>query len=372
MASCHLKLPAKNYLHVLSDLPSTASASPDVSSLQRGSGHWSCHSLSWDFVPCCPCDASSVLRLDYREIATHTTVSFQFKGSHFQQLINTRHLPLIFSYSSSFLPQPPAHSEPKLDFSQSSAFYEAVETSLLASTNNSVCSLPHTSSFLVSYTDGSCPNNRTVGPDNPAGWGFALYFSDSYPDSHSSFNDSWIYSYGQVKNSPLDSNIVNPVDGSNNTGEMRAIIELFAYILFYSDLPHGSSVIIYIDSTYVIRSLRGDQFPSTHHQLVELAQQYYTALRTVYYVDLIKVPSHVGIPGNELADSLAKRGVTSSGRVGRFFSRSPLNPPQLGYNSDIWLSKTPQKQSDFLCSLLLSKKTLLPSLPIWSHVGICP
>ena len=296
--------------------------------------------------------------LDFASVSNPVFCDLQFTGSHFQQLINTRHLPLIFSYSSSFVSQPPARSEPKLDFSQSSAFYESVETSLLTCTNNSVCSLPHTSSFLVSYTDGSCPNNRTVGPDNPAGWGFALYVTDSYPNSHSALNDSWICSYGQVKNSPLDANVINPVDGSNNTGEMWAIIELFDYILFYSDLPHGSSVIINIDSTYVIRSLRGDQLPSTHHQLVELAQQYYTALRTVYYVDLVKVPSHVGIPGNELADSLAKRGVTSRGRVGRFLTRSPLNPPH------IWLSKTPQEQSDFLCSLLLSKKTLTPSLPI--------
>ena len=196
------------------------------------------------------------------------------------------------------------------------------------------------------------------------GWGFSLYFADSHPETHSPVNDSWICSYGQIKNSPLDENIINPVDGSNNTGEMRAIIELFDYILYYSDLPHGSSVIIHIDSTCVIRSLRGDQLPSTHHQLVELAQQHYTALRAIYYVNLVKVPSHVGIPGNELADSLANRGVTSSGRTGRLFSRSPLNPPQLGYSSDIWLSKTPQEQSDFLCSLLLSKKTLLPTLPI--------
>ena len=89
---------------------------------------------------------------------------------------------------------------------------------------------------------------------------------------------------------------------------------------------------------------------------MELAQQYYTGLRTVFYVELVKVPSHVGVPGNQLADSLAKRGVTSYGQTGRFSSRSPLNPPQLGYNPDIWLSKIPQGQSDFLCSKSLRKR----------------
>ena len=116
---------------------------------------------------------------------------------------------------------------------------------------------------------------------------------------------------------------------------MRAIIELFDYILYYSDLPHGSVVIIYIDSSYVICSLRDDQFPSIHLQLVELAQQYYTSIRIVYYVDLVKIPSHIDIPGNELADSLAKRDISSYSRIGLFSSHSPLNPPQLGYNSDI-------------------------------------
>ena len=104
-----------------------------------------------------------------------------------------------------------------------------------------------------------------------------------------------------VKTTPLDEHALVPLDGSSNTGEMRAIIELFDYSLCYSSsLPHGSTVNIFIDSTYVIRSLQGDQLPSTHHQLVELALQYYTALRAVFKVALHRVPSHVGIPGNEL------------------------------------------------------------------------
>ena len=147
---------------------------------------------------------------------------------------------------------------------------------------------------------------------------------------------------------------------------MRAIIELFDYIPYYSSLPHGSTVDIFIDSTYVIRSLQGDQLPFTHHQLVELALQYYTALRTVCKVTLHKVPSHVSIPGNELADSLAKRGVNSFGSLGRFSPprTRPLSPPQLGYNSDIWNSKTPQEQSEFLRELLLKHRHLIPSLPV--------
>ena len=202
--------------------------------------------------------------LDYASITHPIFCDFQFKGSHFQQLVNTRHLPLVFSFSSSFVSSPPAHIDPKLDFSRTSDFYRSVESSLLASTNNSTCSLPHTSSTLIAYTDGSCPNNRTVGPDNPAGWGFSLYISSSSFTTHQPVDDNWLCSHGQVKNSPLDAQVLTPVDGSNNTGEMRAVIELFDYILHYSHLPHGSFVKIFIDSTYVIRSLNGDQIPSTY------------------------------------------------------------------------------------------------------------
>ena len=152
--------------------------------------------------------------LDFASVTHPVLCDFQFKGSHFQQLINTRHLPLIFSHASSFVPQAPTRSDPKFDFSRSADFYEAVESSLLASANNSTCSLARTTTHLIAYTDGSCPNNRTVGPDNPAGWGFALHLSTSYTGTHS----------GQVKNFSLDENILNPVDGSNNTGEMSFLI----------------------------------------------------------------------------------------------------------------------------------------------------
>ena len=112
--------------------------------------------------------------LDYASITHPVVCDFHFKGSHFQQLINIRHLPLFFSYSSSFISSTPAHRDPKLDFSRTSDFYHSVESSLFASTNNSTCSLPRTASTLVAYTDSSCPNNRTVGPDNPAIWSLIL------------------------------------------------------------------------------------------------------------------------------------------------------------------------------------------------------
>ena len=53
--------------------------------------------------------------LDFASITHPIYCDLQFKGSHFQQLINTRHLPLLFSYSSSFIFKTPTPSIRKLD-----------------------------------------------------------------------------------------------------------------------------------------------------------------------------------------------------------------------------------------------------------------
>ena len=72
--------------------------------------------------------------------------------------------------------------------------------------------------LFVTYADGSRPNNRTVGPDNPADWGFAAYVSNSPFDKHLEVTNDWHISHGMVKTAPLDENVLAPLDGSNNTG----------------------------------------------------------------------------------------------------------------------------------------------------------
>ena len=291
--------------------------------------------------------------LDYA-MSTHPVyVDLAFKGCIFRQVINTRHLSLLFTNPTSFTPPSQTLSVPKLDYSCTSEFYNLLESELLHLTHNQLLTAPTNSTSFVAYTDGSCP-------------GFAAYTSTSPFDEHLEVTSDWIISYGMVKTAPLDVNVIAPLDGSKSTGEMKSIIELFDYI--FSHLLSGSEVRVFIDSQYVIRSLLGDQLPSTHHshQLVELAQQYFTALRTNDSVQLVKVSSHIGIPGNELADALAKRGVSTYGSLGRFsFPRTrSLSTPEIGYNSDRWLSKTPQEQSEFLSSSIEKHVSVIPILPV--------
>ena len=81
----------------------------------------------------------------------------------------------------------------------------------------------------------------------------------------------WEISYGPVKTTPTDVTILPEVWVSNNTGELKALIELFDYLLYYANLPSRSDVTIYTDSECAMRLILGDSLPNTHHQLVTLA-----------------------------------------------------------------------------------------------------
>ena len=215
---------------------------------------------------------------------------------------------------------------------------------------------------IIAYTDGSCPNNRVVSFDNPAGWGFALTISESSA-VHPQIDQTWKQSWGPVKTNPAD--IVHPLLGSNNTGELKALIELFDYLLYHSPFPEVDQLTVYTDSQYAISVLQGDALPVTHHQLVTVAQKYYTAVPCKYRTILLKVSSHTGIPGNELADTLAKRGVTSCSALGRFspVPPQPLSPPTIDFNQSQWTDKTTTEQDAILHALVAEHLPLIPLLP---------
>ena len=253
-------------------------------------------------------DVADWTTLDYALAPPHFRDVFTFEGSKFQQLVNSRHLPLLFSLKTRFIPSPPKADISKRDYTQLSSFYTDLETSLLDKTENKFAFTHPPSTTIIAYTDGSCPNNRTVSFDNPAGWGFAVT-SGSSLSTHPPVDSTWLQSWGKVRSTPTQ--YLPELPGSNNTGELKALIELFDFLLCHSAFRPGDALIIYTDSQYALSLLLGSSLPTTHQQLVVLAQKYYTALRCLYRVTLRKVPSHEGIPGNELADTLAKRHLLS-------------------------------------------------------------
>ena len=110
------------------------------------------------------------------------------------------------------------------DFLLLASFYDKVESTLLAKTDNTFDFPSPSTRTLIAYTDGSCPNNRAVCYHNPAGLGFVV--THGYPeDEHPPASAEWTGSWGPVKSDPQS--IEGLSVSSNNTGELRAIIELF-------------------------------------------------------------------------------------------------------------------------------------------------
>ena len=87
----------------------------------------------------------------------------------FQQLINTRHLPLSCGIKTQFYPSVTSSTPPKKDYSDLAQFSDAVETALLKETN---------SFYSLLF-------------DNPAGWGFAVTLVNV--DQHPPPSSSWAW-----------------------------------------------------------------------------------------------------------------------------------------------------------------------------------
>ena len=71
-----------------------------------------------------------------------------------------------------------------------------------------------------------------------------------------------------------------------------------------------------------MNTLLGASLPATHYKIVVWLERYWFAIRGKIHFSIEEVPSHVGVPGNEMADKMLRAGIHSLGRLGRF-SRFP-------------------------------------------------
>ena len=111
---------------------------------------------------CLTDDVREWTTLDYVLLPPTLKDSFTFTGSIFQQLVNSRHLPLSFHLRTSYLPIQTPSKLPKKHFKEMSQVFEAIERDLLAKSGNSATFYSPPQSSAIAYSDGSCPNNRTV------------------------------------------------------------------------------------------------------------------------------------------------------------------------------------------------------------------
>ena len=253
-----------------------------------------------------------------------------------------RHFPVhcVMTFDK-FLP-PKRPTVPKTSVPQNDAdkikYKDIILASPLLSAAHKIRNLPSTGSIAI-YTDGSCPNQLDVRPGNPAGWAFTLCK-----------NFQWVDAFG-----PVGQNLPFTPIGSNNSGELQAVIEALDYIVRYPSKFSNLPIDIHTDSLLVYKLAHDLITPSCHQELVTHLRQLLSIVSR-FDLAILKVAGHSGNAGNERADALAARGVHSSSDIGRH------HPParQLLTQSTLsTLSSSLEQQSFLLLNTVLDASAQL-------------
>ena len=157
----------------------------------------------------------------------------------------------------------------------------------------------------VVYTDGSGTRGK-CSRHTPAGWGFCYQ-----QEEH------WVEAYGPVVTDPDHLLYRGAQVGSNNTGELTAILEALLHVIDHN----WEAATIRSDSQWSIKVIKGIWRPSRHKPLVNYIRKLLRDFPVKIHLEWIK--AHVGHEGNERADRLAEEGKNSIGRLGT----NSLPPP---------------------------------------------
>ena len=161
---------------------------------------------------------------------------------------------------------------------------------------------------IVIYTDGSGSKGKAT-RSTKAGWGWC-----------SLSGEEWIQASGPVVTDQKALHYHGATVGSNNTGEVTAIIEA----LEYAHTHDHTAVHIFSDSEWAINVIRGRWRAKANRNLVNHAQR--LVAQTGLKVHFQWVKSHQGTQGNEIADRLANRGRDTQLRQGDHSAMIPILP----------------------------------------------
>ena len=146
------------------------------------------------------------------------------------------------------------------------------------------------SAKITFYTDGAGTRGKAT-KRTPAGWGWCA-----------KQGADWLQASGPVVTDNHHLKYLGAAVGSNNTGEMSAIIEALLFALEHD----YTRVHIHTDSQWSLNMITGKWRPKTNKQLILLAQR--LAYKSGMHTTFSWVKGHAGSEGNEVADTLAGAG----------------------------------------------------------------
>ena len=205
-------------------------------------------------------------------------------------------------------PKPPEFDFSRVNIDQRLAYNAQIRGSPQSSRKDGSSDPDHTARMSF-YTDGSGTGGRCT-KTTPAGWGWCT-----------KQHGEWITARGRVETDHTARFYYGAQVGSNNTGELTAIIEALLYAL---EQGCGRAD-IYSDSQWAINVITGRWRAKSHKTLVGRAHTLST--QTGMTVSFHWVKAHAGTEGNEKADALANAGRTQ-GRNGGSKMVPPDTPPQ--------------------------------------------
>ena len=171
--------------------------------------------------------------------------------------------------------------------------YNEILASLLEISSEDPTPPDHTATFTV-YTDGAGSKGRATAHTR-AGWGWTAKQSEG-----------WLDACGPVITSRDHNAYIGASVGSNNTGELSAIVEA---LLFASEHEY-THVQIYTDSQWAINVITGRWRARTNNILVGSTQRLFRKSGLIIRFHWVR--GHQGDEGNERADRLAEEGKLSA------------------------------------------------------------
>ena len=205
------------------------------------------------------------------------------------------------------LNSPPPKQPPKPRFDYSAVFSELRRKFSLAfkkTYGSSETTPPETSAISEKWeiwTDGSGSRGRYTS-QTPAGWGYVVAEQDEIIMEAS----------GPVVTSSTSQFYLGASVGSNNTGEISALVEAALYLLSLTQPPR--KVKFFYDSKWAASMIKGESRPKRNKALVHAARPVYMALLEKIEVEWQWVKGHSGKEFNEKADQLADKGKNSGDR----------------------------------------------------------